>query len=74
MEPQDKIWRALAGQSAPYRFYANVEFHGCNWLLEASSADQYLRRAATTGRFPISAFWQPGRLAKDRSGQASAVL
>jgi len=41
LQPDEKLWRALAASKERYRFCANAEYEVCNWLIPETSADQY---------------------------------
>ena len=41
LEPEGELWRALASRDVLYRFCANAQHAGCNWLVESDSADAF---------------------------------
>src|SRR5580658_10005773 len=41
VKPEGDVWRALAVNKKTFRFCANAEFGVCNWMVEASAAEQY---------------------------------
>jgi hypothetical protein len=41
LEPEGDDWRARATKGKLYRFCANAEFGVCNWMVDASSPDQF---------------------------------
>jgi hypothetical protein len=41
LEPQDQAWRPVGNTSNLYRYCANAELDGCNWLIDAAATESY---------------------------------
>lgn len=41
VDPRGAVWTASADPSRPYRFCANWEQRGCNWLVEANAQQSF---------------------------------
>ncbi len=72
LEPTGDVRRALAVDKKRYRFCANAQFNGCNWMIEADTAEAYCaacrhnRTIPDTGNQDHLVAWQKIEVAKHR--------